>query len=135
MLAAVVAVVVGGAFAVLFVPTSTAGSPATAAQVTPDQPVPLTGDFDADGRDDVLWYGAGAEADHLWYGGSQRAFTGHSVTIGGAYWPLVGDFDGSGTSDVLCYAPGAASDYLWLGSSARTFVGRSVTFGDTSSPT
>ena len=134
MLAVAVAMVVGGATAVLVDTTPTAGSPAAVVQETPAAAAPVTGDYDGDGRDDLLWYGAGSAADHLWFGGSSRAFTGRRVTVGGAYFPLVGDFDGSGRSDVLWYAPGVATDYLWRGTANRTFVGRQITVSGTYSP-
>ena len=37
--------------------------------------VPLVGDFDGDGRDDILWYGPGAATDSLWLS-TGRAFAG-----------------------------------------------------------
>ena len=75
--------------------------------------VPLVGDFDADGLDDVFHYRAGPGADVIRFGrGGLR-----SVSVRGSYRPFVGDFDGNGVSDVFWYAPGSGADYYWLFSS------------------
>ena len=73
----------------------------------------LTGDFDANGFDDVLTYGPGAEADELWFGQADRSMRQASVAINGQYQPIAGDFDGNGRTDILWYAPGTAADSLW----------------------
>jgi FG-GAP repeat len=31
--------------------------------------LPVTGDFDGDGRDDIAWYGPGGLSDSMWWGG------------------------------------------------------------------
>lgn len=74
--------------------------------------VPVEGDFDGNGRDDILWYGPGSASDYLWrWNGS--GFSSLPVSVGGAYRPLVGDFDDDGRDDIFWYGPGSASDYLW----------------------
>jgi glycerophosphoryl diester phosphodiesterase len=88
--------------------------------------VPLLGDFDGDGRSDLLWYGPGAGDDHLWLGRPSRNFAGVPVTVRGHYLPLVGDFDGDRRADVLWYGPGGAPDVLWLGRPGGRFAAREL---------
>lgn len=76
---------------------------------------PLPGDFNGDGRSDVLFYRPGAGAEVLKFGTAGRTFT--TVTSGinatATYQPLLGDFDGSGTTDIFWYAPGTQPDSIW----------------------
>jgi glycerophosphoryl diester phosphodiesterase len=106
----------------------TGDGPATA---QPDQlpkaTVPLLGDFDGDGRADLLWYGPGAKDDHLWLGRPSRNFVGSPVTVRGGYLPLVGDYNGDRRGDVLWYRPGAGSDVVWFGRANGRFSARSLT--------
>lgn len=69
---------------------------------------PITGDFDADGDDDILWYRPAAELEGgpswLWF------FDGASIDprpleIRGDYIPYAEDFDGDGCTDILWYDP------------------------------
>src|SRR5829696_8565332 len=85
------------------------------AETVPAETVPVLGDFDGDGRGDLLWYGPGAADDHLWLGRPSRSFVGVPVTVRGHYLPLGGDFDGDGRADVLWYGPGGDPDVLWRG--------------------
>ena len=89
--------------------------------------VPVLGDFDGDGRGDLLWYGPGAADDHLWLGRPSRNFAGVPVTVRGHYLPLGGDFDGDGRADILWYGPGGAPDVLWLGRPGGRFAARKLT--------
>ena len=88
---------------------------------TPNVPtgVPVTGDFDGNGRDDILWYGAGSQPDTLWSTTGVGTFTATPRPVQGTYTPVAGDFDGDGDDDILWYAPGAATDQLWSGSPQR----------------
>jgi hypothetical protein len=88
---------------------------------------PLVGDFDGDGRRDILWYGAGAAADLVWYGAANGRFAPAAATVRGSYRPLVADFGGDGPDDVLWWAPGPAQDVLWFGRSWRRFTSRWTT--------
>jgi uncharacterized protein YkwD len=106
---------------------------ATAAAPAPTPPgvrTVLTGDFNGDGRDDMLTYGPGAEADELWFGLPGGTMRQVPVNIKGQYQPVAGDFDGDGRTEILWYAPGGAADSLWKWSGtgwtkvAKTINGR-----------
>lgn len=74
--------------------------------------VPIVGDFDGDGDDDIIWSQPGSAPDVMWrFSGGVPSAT--SLVINGNYRPVVGDFDDDGVSDILWYAPGTAPDYFW----------------------
>jgi hypothetical protein len=73
----------------------------------------LTGDFDGDGRGDMLTYNPGTAADELWFGRADRSMRKVGVQVNGQYRPVAGDFDGDGRTQILWYAPGSTDDYLW----------------------
>jgi hypothetical protein len=75
--------------------------------------VPLAGDFDGDGLDEILWYGAGTAPDVLWDFTDATTHTETPLTVRGFYVPVVGDFTGDTVDDILWYAPGRAADTLW----------------------
>lgn len=76
--------------------------------------LPVAGDFDGDGADDLFLYGPGGADDDLWLGGDTE-FTTREVVVRGTYVPLVGDFDGDGADDIFWYGPGGDPDRLWFG--------------------
>lgn len=81
------------------------------------------GDFDGDGRADVLAHGPGTAPDRVAYGTVGWSFTSTSHAVSGSYLPIVGNFRGAAGSpdDILWYAPGPAGDALWVGAGNRTF--------------
>ncbi len=109
--------------------TATATAAGTATALTP-----LVGDFDGDGRSDVLFYGPGSLPDHLWLGRPDRNFAGVPVSVSGSYQPVLGDFNGDGRTDVFWYAPGSAADWLWLGRAGGAFTTRAASVGGTYQP-
>ena len=48
----------------------------------------IPGDFDGDGRADILWYGRGADADSLWFATGGNRFTSKTITVSGTYAPV-----------------------------------------------
>lgn len=102
------------------------------AEVVP--PLAVVGDFNADVRADLLWYGPGASADHVWLGAAYRRFAGRPVDIGGDYRPLAGDFDCDDHQDVFWFGSGNAPDYVWFGGSGGAFVGRQEVVGGSYQP-
>jgi hypothetical protein len=79
---------------------------------------PAVGDFDGNGRDDVLWHATGSAGDRIWWS-SSAGRTSQAVTVTGSYVPIVGDFDGNQVDDVYWYAPGLAPDTVWYFNKSR----------------
>jgi hypothetical protein len=79
--------------------------------LVPGEYIPAVGDFDGDGRADIMWQGvsnlpAGFQdiEDVLWLSRSrptQLAFDVVPKTVGWSYRPFVGDFDGDGIDDIF----------------------------------
>jgi hypothetical protein len=84
------------------------------------------GDFDGDGRADVLAHGPGSAPDQISYGRASWTVTRRERAVAGSYLPLVGDFRGSGADDILWYAPGSAADSLWVGATSRSLASVAV---------
>ena len=85
------------------------------------------GDFDGDGRDDLLWYRPGGEDDHLWYSAGDGRFSDSVRQVGGDYRAFTGDFNGDCRDDIFWYGPGGARDHIWLGTAGRSFRNLDVT--------
>ena len=79
----------------------------------PGLPTALTGDFDADGEEDLLSYGPGSKVDEMWFGDTDRDMSYRSVSVGGQYWPFTADLDGDGKTEIFWYGPGTNKDLIW----------------------
>lgn len=87
----------------------------------------IGGDFDGDGRGDVLLYAPGSAPDRVGYGSNAGApFVWKPATVNGTYLIVAGDFNGDGRSDLLFYRTGAPS-IIWYGRANRTFSTRAIT--------
>ncbi len=98
-----------------FPPTgSTAFSPQTVDQIDGTFTDVLPGDFNGDGKTDLLLYRAGPGADAIWTSQGGGHFASTPVSINGAYSQIIpGDFDHDGKTDLIFYNRGTAPDYLW----------------------
>ena len=104
------------------------GSVTTTQQLTATStPVPIVGDFDGDGHDDVMWYVSGSGQDFLWSGKDRNdasqadRFDVSTLPISGDYTPFTGDFNGDGRDDIMWYAPGTNQDSVWYFTGRGTF--------------
>ena len=72
------------------------------------------GDFDGDGRDDLLWFGYGVRDSVRTFSEGNGQFIAAPVAIdAGDTVPVIGDFDGDGLDDLLLYGPGTSADEMW----------------------
>ena len=79
------------------------------------------GDFDGDGRSDVLWRNAGSGLNVIWRSGdsaSQQAVT----AVRNLEWKIaaVGDFNGDGRSDILWRNSRTGANVIWKSGSSLT---------------
>ena len=66
--------------------------------------MPITGDFDGNGVDDIVWYGPGGSPDYQWNFRVGGSYTSVPRRVNGHYTTTVGDFDGNGHDDILWYS-------------------------------
>lgn len=90
--------------------------------------LPVVGDLDGDGWDDIIWYAPGTPKDTIWFGGS-TGFTSKPRNVDGTYAPAVLDLDCDGRDEVLWHAPGTAPDRRWDISPSRTITTSTASFG------
>ena len=75
--------------------------------------IDAVGDFDGDGRADLVRHRPGAAVDSIFYS-TGTGFTRHDRSVGGSYRLTVGDFDGNGADDILWQGTNSNDAYLWF---------------------
>ena len=95
----------------------------------------VAGDFNGDGRDDIVTFTRGPAADVFvaLSTGSSFAGTGvkwHDYFAAGSETPLVGDFNGDGRDDIATFTKGPAADVYVALSTGTSFAGTGVKWHD-----
>ena len=81
--------------------------------------VPVAGDFDRNGYDDIFWYGPGATSESLWtFGASGYTPVAQPAASGTTYRLAAGDFNRDGFDDIFWHLPGGGAESLWRGGAA-----------------
>jgi hypothetical protein len=75
--------------------------------------VPSIGDIDADGIEDILWYGAGPTTDAVWFGRPTGGPFSRTMSVSGTYTALLADLDGDGGDDVVWFQGRSATTPVW----------------------
>jgi len=88
----------------------------------------VAGDFNGDGRDDIVTFTRGPAADVYVALSTGSSFSGtgwkwHDFFAVGAETPLVGDFNGDGKDDIATFTRGAAADVYVALSTGSSFSG------------
>jgi hypothetical protein len=96
--------------------------------------VPLTGDFDGDGRADIVTFTRGDAADVYVALSNGSGFAGTSVKwhdffATGTEYPAVGDVNGDGRDDIISFTRGATAD-VWVALSTGSGFGPGVKWAD-----
>ncbi|PSJ71461.1 hypothetical protein C7N43_39205, partial [Sphingobacteriales bacterium UPWRP_1] len=91
--------------------------------------IPLVGDFNGDGKDDIVTFTRGTNADVFVAISNGSSFVGtaqkwHDSFCYGTEIPLVGDFNGDGKYDILTFTRGTTADvFVAFSSYDNTFKG------------
>jgi hypothetical protein len=97
--------------------------------------VPGVGDFNGDGKDDVVVFNQGTLGDVYVATSTGSGFVGTSVkwhdyfALNGES-PRIGDFDGDGRDDIATFTTNAAADVFVATSDGTAFVGTTVKWND-----
>lgn len=112
---------------------SSSGTPTTSSLPVSGNAIPVVGDYDADGDEDVLFYRASVVRLPLLQFDPDTGYTITNLSLsGGPYRPVSGDFDGDRRSDVLWYAPGGSADSTWYSRGSHdTVSGEQIVAFDT----
>ena len=91
--------------------------------------IQAVGDFNGDGKADILWRNAGGDV-YQWNsntGSGFTGFTGHDVGVVPIAWTIdkVGDFNGDGKADILWRNANGDVD-LWLSNTGSGFTGHDL---------
>ncbi|MFM8890571.1 MAG: FG-GAP repeat domain-containing protein [Planctomycetia bacterium] len=99
--------------------------------------VPLVGDFNGDGRDDIVTFTRGNTGDvYVALSNGSNGFVGYAQRWHGSFCvgnetPLVGDFNGDGRDDIVTFNKGNRGDvYVALSNGSNAFVGTAVKWHD-----
>ena len=74
------------------------------------------GDFDGDGKDDILWHNSATGENYIYFmDGRAIKAEGYARTVPDSSWHIVGigDFDGDGKADILWRNSSTGQNYLW----------------------
>ena len=87
-----------------------------------------TGDFNGDGRDDILWRNPTTGETTNWLGQANGSFSGNDFsfyTTASTSWQVdgIGDFNGDGRDDILWRNPSTGQTTDWLGQTNGSFIG------------
>jgi hypothetical protein len=90
-------------------------------RMSPPANVWFRGDYDGDGKSDLLWRNLISGSNVIWRSGNS-ATTQAVTAVAGQTWKLVGaaDFDGNGTSDLLWRNSASGANVIWKSANSAT---------------
>jgi len=97
--------------------------------------IPLAGDFNGDGKDDIVTFTRGSAGDVYVALSNGSKFTGsgvkwHDSFCLGKETPLIGDFNGDGKDDIATFTGGKAGDVYVALSNGSKFTGTGIKWHD-----